>query len=143
MDIQRISEDTIEFDLIGVDAAIANAFRRILIAEVRFWVNLRKEAARCNGVAQVPTIAIENVYVLNNTSVIHDEVLAHRLGLIPLAIDPRRLELRPRMSTFLSTFPRGHPCYGFRCSNLLTLVIYRGPDANGQEYHRLPTRGSV
>ena len=100
IDIQRISEDTIEFDLIGVDAAIANAFRRILIAEVRFLVSLQKEAARCNGVAQVPTIAIENVYVLNNTSVIHDEVLAHRLGLIPLAIDPRRLELRPRMSTF-------------------------------------------
>jgi len=80
IDIQRISEDTIEFDLIGVDAAIANAFRRILIAEV-------------------PTIAIENVYVLNNTSVIHDEVLAHRLGLIPLAIDPRRLELRPQGET--------------------------------------------
>jgi len=53
-----------------------------------------------NGVAQVPTIAIENVYMLNTTSVIHDEVLAHQLGLIPLAIDPRRLELRPRMSTF-------------------------------------------
>ncbi|KAL6248880.1 DNA-directed RNA polymerase core subunit rpc40 [Rhinocladiella similis] len=53
------------FSLIGVDAAIANAFRRILIAEV-------------------PTLAIEKVYVSNNTSVIADEVLAHRLGLIPL-----------------------------------------------------------
>ncbi|KAK4934733.1 DNA-directed RNA polymerase core subunit rpc40 [Elasticomyces elasticus] len=53
------------FSLIGVDAAIANAFRRILIAEV-------------------PTLAIEKVYVQNNTSVIADEVLAHRLGLIPL-----------------------------------------------------------
>jgi DNA-directed RNA polymerase I and III subunit RPAC1 len=100
IDIQRITKDTIEFDLIGVDASIANAFRRILIAEVRFLFSLRKETAGLNGVAQVPTIAIENVYVLNNTSVIHDEVLAHRLGLIPLAIDPRRLELRPRMSTF-------------------------------------------
>ncbi|KAL1952581.1 hypothetical protein VTO42DRAFT_4718 [Malbranchea cinnamomea] len=53
------------FSLIGVDASIANAFRRILIAEV-------------------PSLAIENVYVHNNTSVLHDEVLAHRLGLIPL-----------------------------------------------------------
>ena len=53
------------FSLIGINAAIANAFRRILIAEV-------------------PTIAIETVYITNNTSVIQDEVLAQRLGLIPL-----------------------------------------------------------
>ncbi|KAG6016476.1 hypothetical protein E4U54_001400 [Claviceps lovelessii] len=48
----------------GIDASLANAFRRILIAEI-------------------PTLAIENVYIENNTSVIQDEVLAHRLGLIP------------------------------------------------------------
>ncbi|RPA86875.1 putative DNA-directed RNA polymerase I and III subunit Rpc40 [Ascobolus immersus RN42] len=54
-----------EFDLIGVDAAIANAFRRILIAEV-------------------PGLAIEYVYIQNNTSIIQDEVLSHRLGLLPL-----------------------------------------------------------
>ncbi|KAH0831426.1 hypothetical protein AYO21_06443 [Fonsecaea monophora] len=53
------------FSLVGVDASVANAFRRILLAEV-------------------PTLAIEKVYVQNNTSVIADEVLAHRLGLIPL-----------------------------------------------------------
>ena len=53
------------FSLIGVDAAIANAFRRILMAEV-------------------PTLAIEYVFIHDNTSVIQDEVLAQRLGLIPL-----------------------------------------------------------
>ncbi|KAB8077187.1 DNA-directed RNA polymerases I and III 40 kDa polypeptide [Aspergillus leporis] len=53
------------FSLIGLDASIANAFRRILMAEV-------------------PTVAIEYVFVHNNTSVIQDEVLAQRLGLIPL-----------------------------------------------------------
>lgn len=53
------------FSLIGIDAAIANAFRRIMIAEI-------------------PTLAIEYVFVKNNTSIIQDEVLAHRLGLIPL-----------------------------------------------------------
>lgn len=52
------------FSLIGVDASIANAFRRIMIAEI-------------------PTLAIEKVFIENNTSVIQDEVLAHRLGLIP------------------------------------------------------------
>ena len=31
--IQRMSQITVEFDVVGVDASIANAFRRILIAE--------------------------------------------------------------------------------------------------------------
>lgn len=38
---------------------------------------------------QLPTMAIEKVLVANNTSVIQDEVLAHRLGLIPVIVDPR------------------------------------------------------
>ncbi|MCJ1310907.1 DNA-directed RNA polymerase core subunit rpc40 [Agyrium rufum] len=53
------------FSLIGIDASVANAFRRILLAEI-------------------PTMAIEQVYVHNNTSVVQDEVLAARLGLVPL-----------------------------------------------------------
>jgi len=32
--VERLSNRSIDFDLIGVDASIANAFRRILIAEV-------------------------------------------------------------------------------------------------------------
>jgi DNA-directed RNA polymerases I and III subunit RPAC1 len=71
VEIQESNELEMEFDLIGVDASIANAFRRILIAEV-------------------PTMAIETVFVFNNTSVIQDEVLSHRLGLIPIKADPGR-----------------------------------------------------
>ncbi|KAF8756827.1 EXOIII protein, partial [Rhizoctonia solani] len=66
-------DEAVDFDLVGVDASIANAFRRILIAEV-------------------PTVAIENVYIWNNTSVIQDEVLAHRLGLVPIRADPALLD---------------------------------------------------
>lgn len=73
VEIVRLSEDEIEFDMIGIDASIANAFRRILIAEL-------------------PTMAIEKVLIANNTSVVQDEVLAHRLGLIPIEADPRLFE---------------------------------------------------
>jgi hypothetical protein len=50
---------------------------------------------------QVPTVAIENVYVWNNTSIVQDEVLAQRLGLIPLAIDPRKVEAKKSASPVL------------------------------------------
>ncbi|KAL8733278.1 MAG: hypothetical protein Q9181_003654 [Wetmoreana brouardii] len=60
------------FSLIGIDASIANAFRRILLAEI-------------------PTLAIEYVFVHNNTSTVQDEVLAHRLGLVPLTGNPAGL----------------------------------------------------
>ena len=39
-------------------------------------------------------MAIEKVFVYNNTSIIPDEVLAHRLGLIPIRADPRLFEYR-------------------------------------------------
>lgn len=63
------TSDSIQFDMMNVDAPIANAIRRILIAEV-------------------PTVAIEMVNIYQNNGVLHDEVLAHRLGLIPFAVEP-------------------------------------------------------
>ncbi|VIO97926.1 RNA polymerase Rpb3/Rpb11 dimerisation domain containing protein [Brugia malayi] len=65
---------TLEFDLVGVEAPIANAIRRILIAEL-------------------PTLAIEKVYLYQNTSIIPDEVLSHRFGLLPIKADPRLFKM--------------------------------------------------
>ncbi|KAK6458057.1 RNA polymerase III (C) subunit [Scheffersomyces xylosifermentans] len=69
INISHITERTANFDLIHIDTSIANAFRRIMISEV-------------------PSVAAEAVYMFMNTSVIQDEVLAHRIGLIPLKVDP-------------------------------------------------------
>jgi hypothetical protein len=93
-DIKIISaaDDKVVFDLIGVDAPIANALRRIMIAEV-------------------PTMAIEKVLLYQNTSVIQDEVLSHRLGLIPIQADPRMFKYLYGTSTafgFFSSKPFSH-----------------------------------
>ncbi|XXQ33023.1 DNA-directed RNA polymerases I and III subunit RPAC1 [Plasmodiophora brassicae] len=71
--VLRLNEQEIVFELVGIDAPIANALRRVLIAEV-------------------PTIAIEKVNIYQNTSIMQDEVLAHRLGLVPILADPRKME---------------------------------------------------
>lgn len=34
VEVKRLNREDMEFDMIGIDAAIANAFRRILISEV-------------------------------------------------------------------------------------------------------------
>ena len=65
IELQTMSNDVIKFVLLQSDTSMANALRRIIIAEV-------------------PTIAIDLVEITTNTSVLHDEFLCHRLGLIPL-----------------------------------------------------------
>ena len=69
IDVIQLSKDRMVFDMVGCEAPVANALRRILLAEV-------------------PTMAIEKCVIFQNTSIIQDEVLAHRLGLLPLKADP-------------------------------------------------------
>ena len=75
LEVTAMDDEKVEFEMKGISPAIANAFRRILISEV-------------------PTMAIEKVFVVNNTSIIQDEVFAHRLGLVPIRADPRMFEYK-------------------------------------------------
>jgi len=70
------NEREMEFDMIGYDPSMVNALRRLLLSDV-------------------PSMAIEKVHMYQNTSIMQDEVLAHRLGLIPLAADPRLFSWKP------------------------------------------------
>ena len=75
IDVVRVDDQMLEMQIKGINAATANALRRIIIAEI-------------------PTVAFHKVFMYQNTSVIPDELLVHRLGLIPLRIDPNELEQR-------------------------------------------------
>eukprot|EP00922_Rhytidocystis_sp_ex-Travisia-forbesii_P006945 GHVS01010166.1.p1 GENE.GHVS01010166.1~~GHVS01010166.1.p1 ORF type:complete len:340 (+),score=43.09 GHVS01010166.1:35-1054(+) len=63
--------EMVRFTLQGVNTSVANGLRRVMIAEV-------------------PTLAIDLVSIEENTSCLHDEFLALRLGLLP--IDSRKAD---------------------------------------------------
>jgi len=62
------TDSTMRMIIQGADVPFLNALRRIVLAEV-------------------PTMAVDEVMVIENSSVLHDEILAHRLGFIPLKTD--------------------------------------------------------
>mmetsp|Transcript_9338 Transcript_9338/g.23001 ORF Transcript_9338/g.23001 Transcript_9338/m.23001 type:complete len:325 (+) Transcript_9338:31-1005(+) len=60
----------ITIELIGMDSTFINSIRRVLINDI-------------------PIIAIDEIFIFINTSILNDDMLAHRYGLTPLRIDPR------------------------------------------------------
>ncbi|MEM2133354.1 MAG: DNA-directed RNA polymerase subunit D [Candidatus Freyarchaeota archaeon] len=104
MNIRILSKDTnnLRFLLENVDVAFANALRRIILAEV-------------------PTMAIEEVIIIENTSPLFDEILAHRLGLIPLKTDLENYVL-----------PEECSCQGAGCTQCqLTFTLEREAEEEG------------
>ncbi len=62
------TDDFMRFIVRGANVPFVNALRRIMLTEV-------------------PAMAIDEIVILENSSILHDEILAHRMGLIPLKTD--------------------------------------------------------
>jgi DNA-directed RNA polymerase subunit D len=62
------TDEFMRFIVRGVNAPFVNALRRIILTEV-------------------PVMAIDEIVILENSSILNDEILAHRMGFIPLKTD--------------------------------------------------------
>jgi DNA-directed RNA polymerase subunit D len=93
------NDERIRFLVEGINPAMAGELRRIMMMEI-------------------PTLAIEWVDFLKNDSVLWDEIIASRLGLIPLTFDPKMYKFKDDCQ-----------CDGKGCSHCqVTLVLKKkGP----------------
>ncbi|MFL6371135.1 MAG: DNA-directed RNA polymerase subunit D [Nitrososphaeraceae archaeon] len=87
-------------------------------------------AIRRLSISEVPTLAIDDVVILDNSAVMHDEAIAHRLGLIPLRTD-------------LSRFVMPHDCdckSTLGCSKCRVLLVL---DSEASEKTKVVTSGEL
>ena len=87
-------------------------------------------AIRRTSISEVPTLAIDDVVILENSSVMHDEAIAHRLGLVPL-------------QTNLDRFVMPHDCdckSTLGCSKCRVLLVL---DSEANEKTKVVTTGEL
>ncbi|MCD6371894.1 MAG: DNA-directed RNA polymerase subunit D [Candidatus Aenigmarchaeota archaeon] len=100
------SDDEIKFIVRGINYSIASALRRTILSEV-------------------PTMAVEFVEFKKNDSVLPDEIIAHRIGLIPLTYD-KRLHPKPESWKKFDEKEKQRKYVKLKLKKLGPCVVYSG-----------------
>jgi len=87
-------------------------------------------AIRRIAISEVPTLAVDDVVILENSSVMHDEAVAHRLGLVPLRTELHRFVM-PQECDCQSTLG---------CSKCRVLLVL---DSEAMEKTKIVTSGEL
>ncbi|MFX1596576.1 MAG: DNA-directed RNA polymerase subunit D [Promethearchaeota archaeon] len=85
IEVLEKSDRKLIFVVEGITIEMANAIRRIILSEI-------------------PVMAVDEVIILKNDSPLYDEIISHRLGMIPLTTDLETYKL-----------PRDCSCGGYGC----------------------------
>ncbi len=81
---------------------LGDAFCKLVVEGAKpYFVN----ALRRTLLAEVPKLAIDKVTFYDNTSALFDEIVAHRIGLLPIPTDPSTLNLKGQVDA------EGKPTY--------------------------------
>ena len=105
--------EKLSFMLKDSTAAYANTLRRTMMDEV-------------------PTMAIEDVEITKNSSVLYDELIAHRLGLLPLTTDLKSYNL-----------PEKCKCKGEGCARCTVKLTLKANDVGVVYASEIKTRDSA
>lgn len=70
-----------------MDIKVVESTSEILVAEVKGVTPGFLNALRRTMLSQVPKLALEDITIYDNTSALFDEMVAHRLGLLPVPTD--------------------------------------------------------
>jgi DNA-directed RNA polymerase subunit D len=102
LDVIELNDTTGVFDVKGATPSFLNAIRRTLLS-------------------QVPKLAIDDVTIYDNTSALFDEMVAHRLGLLPVPTDLNAVNRRWKDNNASPKEGACPSCNGEGCPNCTVL----------------------
>ncbi|MHA1379051.1 MAG: DNA-directed RNA polymerase subunit D [Candidatus Helarchaeota archaeon] len=114
------SKEKLKLIIEGFEPSFINSLRRIILAEV-------------------PTLAIEDVWIVENTSPLYDEIIAKRLGLIPIKTDLESFILPDQCSCNGAGCPQCQVAFTLNKEALDDRIVVYSGDLESQDPESIPS----
>ena len=100
-------ENKMVFELSNINSSFANALRRIMISEI-------------------PTLAIDSIEIIENNATLDNDILSHRLGLIPIRYNGNLEDMKMKNEC---------NCYNGECEKCLIQIQLKISSSNKTEVY--------